>query len=92
MSNLSLLAVNKCTIMIIIMSKVSWKDIFMGFQLTVVEIKDIFMKKAVLHTTTLRHCKARQVLHDLFSADQGNGSDMAFVAGATKINLKNLET
>ena len=78
--------------MIIIMSKVSWKDIFMGFQLTVVEIKDIFMKKAVLHTTTLRHCKARQVLHDLFSADQGNGSDMAFVAGATKINLKNLET
>ena len=92
MSNLSLLTVNKCTIMIIIMSKVSWKDIFMGFQLTVVEIKDIFMKKAVLHTTTLRHCKARQVLHDLFSADQGNGSDMAFVAGATKINLKNLET
>ena len=74
------------------MSKVSWKDIFMGFQLTVVEIKDIFMKKAVLHTTTLRHCKARQILHDLFSADQGNGSDMAFVAGATKINLKNLET
>ena len=74
------------------MSKVSWKDIFMGFQLTVVEIKDIFMKKAVLHTTTLRYCKARQVLHDLFSADQGNGSDMAFVAGATKINLKNLET
>ena len=74
------------------MSKVSWKDIFMGFQLTVVEIKDIFMKKAVLHTTTLRHCKARHVLHDLFSADQGNGSGMAFVAGATKINLKNLET
>ena len=64
----------------------------MGFQLTVVEIKDIFMKKAVLHRITLRHCKARQVLHDLFSADQGNGSDIAFVAGATKINLKNLET
>ena len=43
------------------MSKVSWKDIFMGFQLTVVENKRTFMKKSVLHTATLMDCKARQV-------------------------------
>ena len=49
------------------------------------------MKKAVLHTTTLMHCKARQVLRDLFSANQGYGSEMTFVAGATKVNLKNLK-
>ena len=59
------------------MSKVSWKDIFMGFQLTVVENKRTFMKKSVLHTATLMDCKARQVLRDLFSTDQENGSDMS---------------
>ena len=48
------------------MSKISWKDIFMGFQLTVSENK--------------------HVLRDLYSTDQGNGSDMTFVAGANKIN------
>ena len=48
------------------------------------------MKKAVLLTTTMMHCKARQVLRDLFSTNQGNGSEMRFVAGATKINFKNL--
>ena len=52
------------------MSKVSWKDIFSGFQLTVFENKRSFMKKTVLHTTTLMHCKARQVLRDLFSTNQ----------------------
>ena len=50
------------------------------------------MKKAVLHTTALMHCKARQVLHDLFSSSQANGPERAFVAGATKISLKNLKT
>ena len=50
------------------------------------------MKKAVLHTTTLIHYKARQVLRDQFSTNQRNGSEMRFVAGATKINLKNLKT
>ena len=59
------------------MSKVSWKDIFMGFQLTVVENKRTFMKKSVPHTATLMDCKARQVLRDLFSTDQENGSDMS---------------
>ena len=46
------------------------------------------MKKAVLHTTTLTHCKVRHILRDLFSTEQGNDSEMTFVKGATKINLK----
>ena len=35
--------------------------------------------------------KARHVLCGLFSTNQGNGSEVTFVAGATKINLKNLK-
>ena len=50
------------------------------------------MKKAVLYTTTLMHSKTRHVLRDLFSTTEGNGSEMTFVAGGTKINLKNLKT
>ena len=50
------------------------------------------MKKGALHTTTLMHYKAKQVLRDLFSVNQGNGSDVTFNAGATKVNLKNLKT
>ena len=50
------------------------------------------MKKAVLHTTTPMHCKARQVLRDLFGTNQGNVSKMTFVAGATKVHVKNLKT
>ena len=46
------------------------------------------MKKAVLHTAALMNCKARQVLCDLFSTNQGNGSEMTFVAGATNIRVK----
>ena len=44
------------------------KTFFVGFQLTVFENNSTFMekKKAALHTTTLMHCKARQVLRDLF--------------------------
>ena len=44
------------------------------------------MKKAVLHTTTLMHCKARQLLRDLFSTNQGNGSEMTFVPGIKNLN------
>ena len=73
------------------MSKVSWKDIFMRFQLIAFEDKRTFMKKVVLHTATLMHCKARQVLRNLFNTNQGNGSDMTFVAGSTKINLKKFQ-
>ena len=45
---------------------------FPGFQLTVFENKRIFMKNVVLHRTTLMHCKARQVLRDLFSTNPEN--------------------
>ena len=50
------------------------------------------MKKAVLHTTTLMHYKAKQAIRDLISINQGNRSDVTFDAGATKVNLKNLKT
>ena len=43
------------------------------------------MKKAVLHTTTLMQCKAIQVLHDLSSTNQRNGSEMT---GPTKAHDK----
>ena len=52
------------------MPKVSWKEIFSRFQLTVFESKRSFTKKAVLYTTTLMHCKARQILCDPFSTNQ----------------------
>ena len=45
------------------------------------------MKKTVLHTIIPMHCKARQVLRDLFSNNQGNGSDVTFNAGVTKVKL-----
>ena len=38
------------------------------------------------------HCKAGHLLRDLFSANQENVSCTTFVAGATKINLKNVKT
>ena len=50
------------------------------------------MKKAALHTATPMYGKARQVLHDLFSINQGNGSEVTFVALATKVSLKNLKS
>ena len=49
------------------------------------------MKKAVLHKKTLMHSKARQVLRDLFSCNQGNGSEMTFVVEADKVYIKNLK-
>ena len=42
-------------------------------------------------SATPMHCKTRPVLRDLFSISQGNGSEMTFVTGATKANLKNLK-
>ena len=47
--------------------------------------------KAVLHITMM-HSKANEVLRDLFGTNQGNASEKTFVAGATKISLKNLKT
>ena len=49
-------------------------------------------KKGVMHIITLMHYKARQVLLDLVSTNQGNGSEMTFVAWATKINIRYLKT
>ena len=45
---------------------------FPGFQLTILKKKHTFMKNVVLYTTTLMHCKARQVLRDLFRTYQQN--------------------
>ena len=73
--------------MIIIMSKVSWENIFMRFQLTFFENKRTFMKKAALHTNTLMHCNARQVLCDLFSTNQENRSDIINYTVMEDLNL-----
>ena len=51
-----------------------------------------FVKKAILYKNTPMHCKTRQVLLDLCSTNQGNGSEIKFVAEAYKINLKDLKT
>ena len=48
------------------MLKVSWKDIFAGFQYNVFENKLSFMKKVVLHIFTLIQYKARQVLYAIY--------------------------
>ena len=74
------------------MSKVSWRDILGGFQWTVFKNRLTLWKKSVLHITTPMHCKVRQVLRDLLIINQGNGSEMICVAGATKVNLKILKT
>ena len=52
-------------IIIIINDKSFRKRHFCGISKTFFKNKLTFMKKAVLHTTTLMHCKARQVLRDL---------------------------
>ena len=52
-------------IIIIINTKNFRKRHFCGISKTVFKNKITFMKKAVLQTTTLMHCKARQVLRDL---------------------------
>ena len=65
---------------------------FCGISIYILKNNLTFMKKAALHMITLIHCKARQVLCNLFSTNEGNGLEITFVAGATKINLKNLKT
>ena len=57
-------------IIIIINVKSFLERHFTGIQLTVFESKLNFVKKTVLHTTPMTHCKARQVLRDLFSTNQ----------------------
>ena len=65
---------------------------FGGFQYTIFKNKLIFIKKICTAYNNPMHCKARQVLWDLFSINQGNGSELTSVAEATKVNLKNLKT
>ena len=66
------------------MSKVFCKEIFTLCQKAVFEYKITFVRKAVVHTTILIHCKPGQILRNLFSFIQGNGSEMTFVVGAKK--------
>ena len=54
--------------MIIIINAQSFrKRHFYGISKTFFKNKLTFMKKSVLHTTTLMNCKARQVLRDLLA-------------------------
>ena len=76
---------NKC-------QKFSEKTFSRDFNKQISKVNLLLWKKAVLHTTTLTHSKARQVLRDLFNTNQVNGSEITFVAGITKINLKKLKT
>ena len=48
-------------------------------------------EKAVLHTISVMHGKARQGFWNLYSTNHENGPEMTFVA-ATKINFTNLKT
>ena len=65
---------------------------FGGLQHTIFKNKLIFMKKICTAYNNPMHCKARQVLRDLFRINERNGSEMTFMAEATKVNLKNLKT
>ena len=58
-----------------------------------IQNKNEYIKKSILHTTTLMYNNAKKILRDLFRLlNQGSGSEIKFVAGATKINLKDLKT
>ena len=58
-----------------------------------IQNKNEYIKKSILHTTTLMYNNAKNFLRDLFRLlNQGSGSEIKFVAGATKINLKDLKT
>ena len=75
------------------MLKVSWKDILPDFSEQFLKVNYFlqFYKKSSTDTTTLMHCQGRQVWRNLFSSNQGNGSEITFVAEATKIGLKYLK-
>ena len=62
------------------MLKISWKVIFCESLINSFQSKRTFMQKAVLHITNLMHCKARKVLRNLFSTNQRNVLERAFVA------------
>ena len=84
---------NKMITIIMVNVKSFLKRHFCGdFNKQFLKINLLLLKKAVLHTTTPMHCKARQVLRDLFSINQRNSSEMIFVVEATRVNLKILKT
>ena len=62
------------------------KTYLLDFSKQFSKINLFLRKKAVLHTTVMRHYKPRQVLLDLFSNNQRNASQMTFAAVATKTN------
>ena len=72
-------------IIIIINVKSFLERHFRGISIYSFENKLTFIKKDVVHSDAL---KARQVLRDLFSTNQGNSLETTFVAGATKSTLK----
>ena len=65
------------------------KTFLRGFNKEFVKINLLLRKKAVLHTTSLMHCKGRHVLWNLLSTNEGNGSEITFVAGTTKSTSEN---
>ena len=84
-----LATVNKCTITIIIIIIINVKS-FLERHFCVISIYSFennltFIKNAVLHSDALR---ARQVLRDLITTNQGNSSETTFVTGATKSTSK----
>ena len=66
------------------MSKVSWKDIFEGFQVTVFKNKFFYEKRC----TAWNHFDVMQsqtrFTWSILSTSQGNGSEMTYVAGLRK--------
>ena len=77
------------------MPKVSWKDIFAVFQWTAFENVFTFVIKK-LYCIRLLWCTAMldkfYAVYLVLTGNQENVSEMTFVAGAIKINLKNLKT
>ena len=72
------------------MPKVSEETFLGNFIKQFLKINLLLRKK--LYFIQQLWCTARHVLRNLFSANQENGSEMTFVVGATKVNLRNLKT
>ena len=77
------------------MSKVSWKDIFGVFQWTVFKneftfaIKKLYCMQLLWCTATLDKFYA---MYLVLTANQESHSEVTCVAGAAKINFKNLKS
>ena len=71
------------------MSRISWKDISRDFNKQFTKINLLSWKKGC---TTYKHSDALQSYTRFTGSNQVNGLEITFVAGVTKINLKNLKT